>query len=89
MGFLISVTLFFSIKITKKLGFKLTTLIEGAVIYVSVFISSFMPSFEWFFIFYTIPFGLMIGLLLQIPIYINCKNFPQNKGFITCTYLYL
>lgn len=72
MGFLISVTLIYSIKVTKKLGFKLTSLIEGATIYICVYISSFMPSFELFFIFYTIPFGLMIGLLLQIPIYINC-----------------
>jgi len=72
MGFLISVTLIYSIKATKKLGFKLTSLIEGAIIYICVFISSYMPSFELFFVFYTIPFGLMIGLLLQIPIYINC-----------------
>lgn len=64
MGFLISVTLIYSIKATKKFGFKLTSLIEGAVIYLSVFLSSFMPNFELFFVFYSIPFGLMIGLLL-------------------------
>lgn len=86
MTFTASITIPFSSFIPNKIGYKNACLIECFLMSFSIWFSSFMPNFWLFTMFYCIIFGLISGLLQLLPIFMNCRNFPKDKGTVTGDY---
>ena len=70
-------------KSANVIGSKITVLIGGTIVCLSVFATSFMRKPVLFFIFYAFLFGIGKGFIYPAPLRASWSHLPGRKGFVS------
>jgi len=70
-------------KSANKIGSKITVIIGGVIVCISVLATSFMKSPILFFIFYAFLFGIGKGFIYPAPLRASWSHLPGRKGFVS------
>jgi len=69
----------FSIRIAKKVGFRLMSFITMSIFALSIYLSSLTTNFYSFLILYAAVPGAMVGFGYLIPTYCLMQYFPRHS----------
>mmetsp|Transcript_36777 Transcript_36777/g.33005 ORF Transcript_36777/g.33005 Transcript_36777/m.33005 type:complete len:164 (-) Transcript_36777:852-1343(-) len=83
MNVAINSVLSFGIKLSSKIGHKLTLICGIIIIALTVFICSFVTNLYLFIFLYAILVGVSAGLMYMVPIICGWKYFPKKKGAVS------